>query len=131
MLKYLYLIPLKFMHNVPLALSIFEGWYISVDRDIQLRELHACGESGDLLEYSRNTYQNTASHIKQDGRLVRQFQEHKGNRQGHKRAAGHFKCYINLGLATANSSILGFWIGPICVSCICVADDTYVVRPVW
>ena len=99
----------------------------SVDRDIQLRELHACGESGDLLEYSRNTYQNTASHIKQDGRLGRQFQEYKGNRQGHKRAAGHFKCYINPCLTTANSSNLGFWIGPICVSCICVADDTYVL----
>ena len=99
----------------------------SVNRDIQLRELHACGETGDLLDYSRNTYQNTASHIKQDGRLGRQFHEHKGNRQGHKRASGHFKCYINPCLITANSSNLGFWIGPICVSCICVADDTYVL----
>ena len=28
----------------------------SVDRDILVRELHACGETGDLLEYSKNTY---------------------------------------------------------------------------
>ena len=25
----------------------------SVDRDIQVRELHSCGEDGDLLQYSR------------------------------------------------------------------------------
>ena len=99
----------------------------SVDRDIQVRELYACGENGDLLQYSRNTYQNTVSHIKQDGKLGRQFREFKGARQGHKRASGHFKSYINPCLTTANSSNLGFWIGPICVSCVCVADDTYIL----
>ena len=99
----------------------------SVDREIQVRELHTCGENGDLLNYSRNTYKNTASHIKQDGKLGRQFHEYKGARQGHKRASGHFKCYINPCLTTANSSNLGFWIGPICVSCVCIADDTYVL----
>ena len=99
----------------------------SVDRDIQVRELFACGESGDLLQYSRNTYKNTASHIKQDGKLSREFEEYKGSRQGHKRASGHFKSYINPCLTAANSTELGFFIGPICISAICVADDTYVL----
>ena len=99
----------------------------SVDRDIQVRELHASGESGDLLQYSRNTYDNTVSHVKLGDKLGRQFREYKGNRQGHKRAAGHFKSYIDPCLKAASSSQLGFWIGPICVSCVCVADDTYVL----
>ena len=99
----------------------------SVDRDILVRELYACGETGDLLKYSYNTYQNTVSHVKQDGMLSRQFREYKGSRQGHKRAAGHFKSYINPCLTATNSSELGFWIGPICVSCVCVADDTYIL----
>ena len=51
----------------------------SVDRDIQVRELYSCGESGDLLKYSRNTYENTICRIKQDGRLSREFREHKGS----------------------------------------------------
>ena len=97
----------------------------SVDRDILIRELYASGESGDILQYSNNTYQNTVSHIKQQGKLSRQVTEHKGQRQGHKRAAGNFKSYINPCLTTASSSQLGFWIGPICVTCLCVADDTY------
>ena len=99
----------------------------SVDRDIQVRELFTCGEDGDLLQYSANTYHNTVSHVKQDGKLGRQFREYKGSRQGHKRAAGHFKSYINPCLLAANSSELGFWIGPICVTCVCVADDTYIL----
>ena len=99
----------------------------SVDRDILIRELHSCGETGDLLNYSKNTYQNTVSHLKQDGKLSRQFREFKGSRQGHKKASGHFKSYINPCITTANSSELGFWIGPICVSCVCVADDTLVL----
>ena len=65
--------------------------------------------------------------MKQDGKLGRVFREYKGSRQGHKRAAGHFKSYINPCLVAANSSELGFWIGPICVTCVCVADDTYVM----
>ena len=99
----------------------------SVDRNIQIRELYSCGESGDLLRYSNNTYKNTVSQFKQDNMLGREFREYKGNRQGHKRAAGHFKSYINPCLEAANSSNLGFWIGPICVTCICIADDTYVL----
>ena len=63
----------------------------SVDRDIQVRELYTCGETGDILQYSNNTYQNTFSQVKQSGKLGRQFQEFRGSRQGHKRAAGHFK----------------------------------------
>ena len=61
------------------------------------------------------------------GSSGRQFREHKGSRQGHKRAAGHFKSYINRGLLAANSSELGFWIGPVCLTCVCVADDTYML----
>ena len=99
----------------------------SVDRDIQVRELYAVGERGDYLKYSRNIYQNTSSQIKQDGKISRDFSEYKGSRQGHKRASGHFKSYINPCLTAANSSNLGFNIGPICVSAVCIADDTYVL----
>ena len=99
----------------------------SVDRDIQVRELYSCGESGDLLEYSRNTYENTVCRMKLDGKLSREVREHKGSRQGHIRAAGHFKTYINPCLTAANSPQLGFFIGPICISVICIADDTYVL----
>ena len=84
-------------------------------------------ETGDLLKYSNNTYQNTVSHVKLDGKLGRQFVEYKGARQGHKRSSGHFKSYINPCLTSTNSSQLGYWIGPICVTCICIADDTYVL----
>ena len=59
--------------------------------------------------------------------IGREFKEHKGQRQGHKRSSGHFKSYINPCLTTTNSSNLGFWIGPICVTCVCFADDTYVL----
>ena len=98
----------------------------SVNRDIQIRELYSCGESGDLLQYSRNIYQNTFCNIKQDGKLSREFQEHKGSRQGHKRASGHFKTYVNPCLTAANSAGLGFYIGSMfCV--VCVADDTYIL----
>ena len=99
----------------------------SVDRDIQVRELYSCGESGDLLKYSKHTYENTACRMKQGGKLSREITEHKGSRQGHKRAAGHFKAYINPCLTAANNSELGFYIGPICISAICIADDTYIL----
>ena len=99
----------------------------SVNREIQIRELYSCGESGKLLEYSNNTYQNTTCRMKGDGKLSREISEYKGARQGHKRSSGHFKTYINPCLTAANSSMLGFWIGPVCISVICVADDTYVL----
>ena len=99
----------------------------SVDRDIQVRELYSSGERGSILQYSKNTYQNTLSQFKQGDVLGREFREYKGSRQGHKRASGHFKSYINPCLVAANSSNLGFWIGPICVTCICIADDTYIL----
>ena len=47
-----------------------------MDRDIQIRELYACGESGDILKYSNNTYKNAVSHVKQDGKLGREFREY-------------------------------------------------------
>ena len=99
----------------------------SVDRDIQVRELYTVGERGDYLEFSKNTYQNTASQIKIGNNLSREFHEFRGSRQGHKRAAGNFKAYINPCLDAANSSNLGFNIGPHCVSSICIADDTYIL----
>ena len=102
----------------------------SVDRDIQVRELYAVGERGDLLHYSNNTYQNTECAIKLDGKVSRQVREVKGSRQGHVRASGHFKSYINPCLTTANSTNLGFNIGPICVTNICVADDNYALSEV-
>ena len=99
----------------------------SVDRDIQVCELYSVGERGDYLQYSRNTYDNTTSQVKLQDKLSREFREFKGSRQGHKRAAGNFKAYINPCLDAANSSKLGFYIGPFCVSVLCVADDTYVI----
>ena len=99
----------------------------SVDREIQVRELFSIGESGDYLEYSKNTYTNTTAHMRQSKLLSREFREEKGNRQGHKRAAGNFKTYINPCLTSSNSSQLGFNIGPICITSVCIADDTYVL----
>ena len=66
----------------------------SVDRYIQVRELFSIGESGDILQYSNNTYKNTESRIKLEGNLGRQFKTYKGSRQGHVKASGHFKVYI-------------------------------------
>jgi hypothetical protein len=65
--------------------------------------------------------------MKQDGKLSRRIVEKKGNRQGHVRASGHFKAYINPCLDTLNRSGLGFQIGPLCITTVCVADDTYVL----
>ena len=102
-----------------------EAAFPSVERNIQVRELYTVGERGDLLSYSRNTYQNTECHMKLKNKLSRKISEHKGNRQGHVRASGHFKVYINPCLLSLNSSKLGFSIGPICTTAVCVADDTY------
>ena len=99
----------------------------SVNREIQVRELFSVGETGDYLEYSKNTYTNTTAHMKLEGHLSREFREEKGNRQGHKRAAGNFKAYINPCLISTNQSNLGFNIGPFCVTSVCIADDTYVL----
>ena len=60
-------------------------------------------------------------------KLSREIREEKGSRQGHKRAGGPFKAYINPCLTTTNDSSLGFNIGPICVTAVCIADDTYVM----
>ena len=70
---------------------------------------------------------NTECHIKQDGKLSRKISEYKGNRQGHTRASGHYKAYINPLLLALNDSKLGFHIGPICVTAVSVADDTYLL----
>ena len=81
--------------------------------------LYTVGERDDYLRYSRNT--------ELDGRLSRSFEEHTGNHQGHVKAAGHFKAYINPCLDALNNAELGFSIGPITVNTVCCADDTYVL----
>ena len=104
-----------------------EAAFPSVEREIQVRELYTIGERGGYLSYSKNTYENTDCHLKDNGKLSRRFSEKKGNRQGHVRASGHFKVYINPCLTALNSSDLGFQIGPLCITAVCVADDTYVL----
>ena len=99
----------------------------SGDRNIQLRELYTAGERGDMLQYSKNTYQNTESRIKIEGKLGRQFSTYKGSRQGHIKASGHFKAYVNPCLKALGASKLGFNIGPLCVTTVCIADDVYVL----
>ena len=104
-----------------------EAAFPSVERQIQIRELYSVGERGDILEYSKNTYSNTECYMKKDGYLSRCIREYKGNRQGHVRASGHYKAYINPCLTSLNSSSLGFNIGPICITAVSVADDTYLI----
>ena len=65
--------------------------------------------------------------MKQKWDISREFREERGSRQGHKRASGHFKTDINPCLNAADSSQLGFHIGPICINAICVTDDTYIM----
>ena len=65
--------------------------------------------------------------MKLKGKLSRKISEKKGNRQGHVRASGHFKVYINPCLESLSKSKLGFNIGPFCITSVCVADDTYVL----
>ena len=67
----------------------------SVEREIQIRELYSVGERGDFLKYSSNTYKNTDCYLKLDGKISRRITEFKGNRQGHVRASGHYKAYVN------------------------------------
>ena len=102
-----------------------EAAFPSVERDIQVRELYAIGERGDILSYSKNTYKNTECQMKLKDKLSRKVVEHKGNRQGHARASGHFKVYINPVLLSLNSTKLGFHLGPLCSTAVCVADDAY------
>ena len=52
-------------------------------------------ERGDYHQHSRNTYLNTDCKMKLDGKMSRSIQEHSGTRQGHVKASGHFKAYIN------------------------------------
>ena len=102
-----------------------EAAFPSVERSIQVRKLYSAGERGDLLHYSKNTYVNTECHLKLQDKLSRKVKEHKGNRQGHGRASGHFKVYINSCLLSLNSTSLGFHLGPLCSTAVCVADDAY------
>ena len=65
--------------------------------------------------------------MKLDGKLGRSFEEFSGTRQGHVKASGHFKAYINPCLIALDSTDLGFHIGPISVNSACCADDTYIL----
>ena len=103
-----------------------EAAFPSVDRDIQVRELYSVGERGDFLQYSRNTYLNTECNMKMEDKLSRTFREYTGNRQGHVKAAGHVKAYINPCQDAIYSADIGFHIGPIDVGTECCADDTYI-----
>ena len=104
-----------------------EAAFPSVDRDILLRELYSVGENGDYLRYSKGTYQNTQAQFKHDNKLSRVFEEYTGTRQGHVKASGHYKVYINPCLDTLNSTDLGFHIGPVIVTVVCCADDSYLL----
>ena len=103
-----------------------EAAFPSVDRDIQIRELYSVGECGDILRYSKNTYSNTHCTIKRNGKLSRiLFSEYTGNRQGHVKASGHFKAYINPCLEAISSAELGFRLGRFTIGAECWADDLY------
>ena len=104
-----------------------EAAFPSVEREIQVRELYSAGERGDLLQYSRSTYRNTRCHIKLKDKLSREVVELKGNRQGHVRASGHFKVYINSSLLSLDNSRLGFHLGPLRITVVCIADDAYLL----
>ena len=41
--------------------------------------------------------------------------------------SGHFKVYINPCLLSLNDSKLGFELGPLCTTAVCVADDAYLL----
>ena len=104
-----------------------EAAFPSVEREIQVRELYSIGERGDILQYSRSTYKNTMCHLKLQGLLSRKVVEQRGNRQGHVRASGNFKVYVNPALLSLNSSSLGFHLGPLFITAVCVCDDAYLL----
>ena len=104
-----------------------ESAFPSVERSIQIRQLYSGGEREGILAYSKNTYENTECHLKLHGKLSRKIQEYKGNRQGHVRASGHFKAYINPCLLSLGNSNLGFPIGTAMTTVVCVADDVYLL----
>ena len=72
-------------------------------------------------------YENTKSAIKMEGRISREFDEELGSRQGHCKAADHYKAYVNPLLNTIDESDLGMVIGPVTITVDGVADDTYLV----
>ena len=104
-----------------------EAAFPSVEREIQVRELYSIGERGDILKYSRGTYKNTMCHLKMKDKLSRRVIEEKGNRQGQVRASGHFKVYVNPALLSLIGTNLGFHLGPLNITVVCVADDAYLL----
>ena len=46
---------------------------------------------------------------------------------GHVCASGHYKAYVNTCLTALDDSNLGFQIGPIRITSVCIADDVYVL----
>ena len=67
--------------------------FSNVDSDIQVRA---------------RTLVNTECTMQLEGQLGRSFSEYSGNRQGHVKAAGHFKSYIDPCLDTLTEGDLGF-----------------------
>ena len=94
-----------------------------VNRPIQKREIFAEGEEGALWQFTNASYDNTKCQMKLEGKLSRKTQEELGVRQGHIKSSDHYKTYVSPALASIDSSNLGYWIGPICVSVSGVADD--------
>lgn len=85
-----------------------------------------------MWKYSNNMYNNTTAKMKLNGKLSRPFDEALGTRQGHCKAADHYKVYVNPLLDTLDKTDLGFNIGPITITVDGVADDIYLLseRPV-
>ena len=81
--------------------------------------------NGDLLRYSHNTYQNTFWRMKQEGKLSREVQWVVKSRL--QKGSMTFQDLHKPMPYCSNSSELGFYIGPICITAVFIADDTYII----
>ena len=61
--------------------------------------------------------------LKMEGKLSRQFITFKGSCQGHVKASGHLKADDNPCLVVVGVPKLGFNMGPLCITAVCIADD--------
>ena len=98
-----------------------------VCRKIQQRELYFSGETGQLTEYNKSSYQNTKTRIKMNRKISKPLEESLGVGQGKIRSSDHYKIYINPVLETLEAANLGVNIGPINTGISCVADDVYLL----
>ena len=58
-----------------------------------------------------------------EGKLGRQIHTFKSSHQGKVKASGHFKAYVNPFLVALGNPGLGFAMGPLFVTAVCIADD--------